>query len=430
MSILSHRIRLYPCNKHKTLCSKSAGVGRFSYNWALDEWNKQYENGEKPNEASLRKQLNSIKDKEFPWMYEVSKCCPQQSIRNLGTAFDRFFKGVSERPKFKKKGVHDSFYLDNLNFKIKGKQIYLAKIGWIRMSEEFRYEDAKLLSATISREADQWYVSISCEVQDSPKQPLLPFDDFAVGEDVGVRCYADSNGDISEVPRSYRTYEKRLKRAQRSLSRKYESAKNAGKQLKDCKNYQKQKQKVAKLHQRISNVRKDWLHKLTTDIVKNNQTIIIEDLNVKGMIKNRRLAKSIQDASFGEFRRQLEYKSVLCGRTLILANRWYPSSKLCSSCHVKTKQKLGLHVRRWTCEHCGAEHDRDVNAAVNLKLDGLHYLASLRSGSSSESACGEFLSLVLFGKLNNTKTPRNPRKRKKQEENGISQCVSTLCRNA
>jgi putative transposase len=420
MTILAHKIRLYPNNKQKTFFSKSCGCRRFAYNWALNEWNEQYKNGHKPNEGELRKQLNTIKKKAFPWMYEVSKCCVQNAIMDLGIAFDRFFDGLAEHPKFKKKFVHDSFTLDNENFKVCGTKIYLAKIGWIRMVEQFKYAGAKLLFVTVSVEAGQWYASITCEIPTRDKQLLLPFEDFVFGIDRGVRSYADSNGKHTDVPRSYRKAEKKLRRSQQSLSRKYEAAKRDKRELKESKNYQKQRVKVARIHKRVHDIREDWLHKFTTDIVRNNQTIVIEDLNVQGMVKNRCLAKSILDAGFGEFKRQLSYKSQWCGRTLIQASRWYASSKICSVCGVKTKQRLPLHVREWKCEHCGATHDRDVNAAVNLKQGGIKCLVLLNAGSSSVSACGEFLPLVLYGNPCDTKAPRKSRKRKKQEINSIS----------
>jgi len=425
MTILAHKIRIYPHKKHQTLCKKSCGCKRFAYNWALNEWNEQYKNGNKPSEGELRKQLNAIKKKQFPWMYEVSKCCVQNAIMDLGIAFKRFFEGIAEYPQFKKKFVHDSFTLDNEKFKICGKKIYLSKIGWIRMAEGFKYLNAKLLSVTVSVEADQWYASIACEIPSQDKQPLLPFEDFVYGVDRGVRYYADSNGQHQAVPRSYRKAEKKLRRVQQSLSRKYEAAKRDKRELKESKNYQKQRVRVARVHKRVRDVRADWLHKLTTDIVRNNQTIVIEDLNVKGMVKNHHLAKSILDAGFGEFKRQIHYKSILYGRTLIQADRWYASSKICSVCGVKTKQRLPLHVREWTCEHCGAVHDRDVNAATNLKLGGIKCLVSQGADSSSVTACGEFLPLVLYGNPCNTKAPRKTRKRKKQEINS----VSTMCRN-
>jgi putative transposase len=393
------------------MLAKSCGTARFSYNWALAEWKRQYDSGEKPSEAKLRKQLNSVKKEQYPWMSEVSERCGKYAIKNLGTAFDRFFKGIAKYPKFKKKFVNDSFTLDYERFSIKGRKITLTMIGEVRLGERLRLE-GKLLWATISREADRWYVSIQVETEDKSK---LPSNGKVIGIDVGVRQYADSNKQFNEVPRAYRKNERKLRRLQQSLSRKKDGSNNRS----------RARVKVARQHTRVKNIRQDWLHKLSTDIIRNNDIIGIEDLNVKGMVRNRRLAKSITDACFGEFRRQLEYKSILYGRTLIQANRWYPSSKICSSCSVKTKQKMSLHVREWTCEQCNTAHDRDINAATNLKQGAIKCLEQLKAGSSSVSACEEFLPLVLDGLPSKMKVPRNARKRKKQEENNIS----AMCRN-
>ena len=400
MIIVGHKIRLYPNRKQKILLAKSCGTARFAYNWALHNWQEQYEAGGKPNEGDLRKHLNSIKREEYPWMLDVSKCCPQRAIQNLGDAFNGFFAGVSEEPTYKKKGIDDKFYLDNISFHLKGKRIHLAKIGNVRIAENLRFE-GKLLSATISRQADQWYVAINVEVEELP-QPSET--NKSIGIDLGVREYVDSDKVHKELPRAYRKAERKLRRLQQNLSRK----------KKGSNNRKKAKVKVAHCHLKVANIRNDWLHKYTTNIIKNNDIIGIEDLSVKGMSKNHHLAKSILDAGFGECKRQLIYKSVFYGRTLIQANRFYPSSKTCSSCNEKTNQKLGLHVRSWTCEHCGAAHDRDENAAINLK-NGALKCAEQNAGSSTASACGEFLPLVLHGSLCNTKAPRKTRKRKKQE---------------
>jgi putative transposase len=348
------------------MLAKSCGTFRFSYTWALAEWKRQYDNGEKPNEAKLRRDLNALKKEQFPWMYEVSKCCPQQAIKDLGTAFKRFFKGLAKYPKFKKKFVNDSFYLDNLNFRLRNNSVYLARIGEVRLGEKLRF-DGKLMAATVSREANQWYISIQVEV---PDRDSLSKTNNVIGIDVGVRQYANSNGKFSEVPRSYRNSERKLRRLQQSLSRKQKGSNNR----------HKARNKVAHCHLIIKNIRQDWLHKLTTDIVKNNDVIGIEDLNVKGMVRNKHLSKSITDSCFGEFRRQIEYKSLLYGRKVVIIPRFYPSSKLCSGCGTKTKS-MPLGVREWKCEECGLHHNRDTNAAINLKV----YAAS-----SVVSACGEF----------------------------------------
>jgi putative transposase len=415
MTILAHTIRLYPNNKQRTLLAKSCGTARFSYNWALAEWGRQYEAGDKPSEAKLRKQLNAIKKEQYPWMSEVSERCAKYAIKNLGVAFDRFFNGLGKYPKFKKKFVNDRFTLDNERFFVKGKKISLTMIGEIRLAEKLRFE-GKLLWATISREADRWYVSIQIETEDKQK---LQQNGKVIGIDVGVRQYANSEKRFNEVPRAYRKSERKLRRLQQSLSRKKDSSSNRN----------KVRIKVARQHAKVKNIRQDWLHKLSTEIIQNNEIIGIEDLNVKGMVRNKHLAKSITDACFGEFRRQLNYKSKWYGRTLVVANRWYASSKICSVCGAKTKQRMSLDVRKWTCEHCGTSHDRDINAAVNLKFYAL--LTQINAVSSTVSACGEFSASDFIADFigDEIKQPQKTRKRKKQEENNVSQCVGTLCRN-
>jgi putative transposase len=387
MPILAHKIRLYPNNKQKTMLAKSCGASRFAYNWALAEWKRQYDNGEKPNETKLRRDLNAIKKEQFPWMYEVSKCCVQQAVKDLGIAFNRFFKGFARYPKFKRKFVNDSFYLDNLNFRLRDDRIHLARIGEIRLGEKLRFE-GKLMAATISREASQWYISIQVEISDiAPLQKTSK----TVGIDVGVRQYADSNGNFYDVPRSYRTSERRLRRLQQSLSRKQKGSRNR----------HKARGKVSRCHLRVKNIRQDWLHKLTSEIIRNNDVIGIEDLNVKGMVRNKHLAKSITDACFGEFRRQIEYKSLLYGRRVVIVPRFYPSSKLCNRCGTKTKS-IPLSIREWTCEKCGTEHHRDTNAAINVKV---------YAESSPVSACGEFSASVDATHSSKDKQPQRSRKK-------------------
>ena len=411
MIILAHKIRLYPNKRQQTMLSKSCGTARFSYNWALSEWKRLYESGENPSEAKLRKQLNSIKKEQYPWMSDVSERCGKYAIKNLGIAFDRLFKGIAKYPKFKKKFVNDSFTLDYERFSVKGNNITLSMIGAVRLGEKLRLE-GKLLWATISREADRWYVSIQVETVDKSK---LSSNGKVIGIDVGVRQYADSNKQFNKVPRAYRKSERKLRRLQQLLSRKKDGSNNRN----------KARVKVARQHARVKNIRQDWLHKLSTDIVRNNEIIGIEDLNVKGMVRNRHLAKSITDACFGEFRRQLEYKSKWYGRIVVPANKWYASSKICSACGVKTKQRMSLDVRKWTCEHCSATHDRDINAAMNLKFYAL--LTQINAESSSVSACGEFSASDFIADFigNEIKQPQKTRKRKKQEENN----VSAMCRN-
>ena len=367
--ILAHKIQLDPNNFQRTYFAKACGVARFAYNWALAEWDRLYKLGEKVSEGELRKRLNAIKRESFPWMLEVTKCAPQLSIMNLGTAFKNFFAGRAKYPIFKKKGQHDSFEISNDQFKVKGSTIRIPGLGWVRMTEELRFV-GKIIAATVSRTADRWFVSIQVEMPE--RAPIHQGKNQAVGVDLGVKNLATlSDGEYVEGPKPHTVLLKRLRRLNRSLSRK----------KKGSRNFTKATKRLARLHARISNIRKDALHKLTTDLTQNYSHIGIENLNVSGMTKNHRLARSINDMGFFEFRRQLEYKSTITGSVIVVADSFYPSSKTCSACGHKIDE-LPLSVRLWTCPECQTEHDRDVNAAINLKNMAV---------SSTVTACGEMV---------------------------------------
>jgi len=353
-----HKIRLEPTVKQFILFNKSAGVARFSYNWALAKWNELYEAGEQTSEISLRKQLNSIKKVDFPWMYEVSKTCPQQAIKNLGDAFGRFFKKKSKYPNFKKRGIHDSFRADNGpgTFSITGNKIKLLKLGIVKLSENLRFT-GKLMSATVSRRAKHWYVSVLIETE---VKPVTHKNQGVVGVDLGIKSLAIlSNGEVFENPKALRRNLCRLKRMQRRVSRKVKGSYNRRKEI----------QKLATLHAKIRFIRQDILHKLTMHLAKDFKTIVIEDLNVKGMVKNHCLAQAISDVGWGEFRRQLVYKCDWYGSELIVADRFFASSKTCSACSFYYGD-LTLDIREWVCPCCGILHDRDGNASQNLKQIG------------------------------------------------------------
>lgn len=373
----AHKIALDPTNVQATGLARGAGTARFAYNWALARWNEQYEARKidpslpAPSQLSLRRELNSIKRAQFPWMLESTKCAPQEAIIALGVAFSNFFAGRAKHPTFKKRGEHDSFRLSVGQFRIEGKRIRVPKIGWIRMREAVRFEGARPVSVTISRTADRWFASIQCEIPDTVSSPS---GGGTVGVDVGVREYVTSDGSRYQVPRYLRSAQDRLRRAQQSLSRKTKGSNNRAKARK----------KLARLHAEVADARRDWLHKLTTELVASHDRIVIEDLNVAGMLKNHHLALSIADASFGEFRRMLEYKTREHGRELVIADRWFPSTKMCSVCGAKTKQHLTLDKREWTCETCHTSHDRDLNAARNLA-------AYDPAASSAVAACGALL---------------------------------------
>lgn len=369
--ILAHRIELVPNARQRQFFAECVGVARFAYNWALDEWEKQYKAGEKPNEAALRRQLNAIKREKYPWMLRVPKSVPQQAIKNLGDAFKRFFRKEASYPQFKKKYHHDSARLDNGpgTFQCQGKRIRLPLIGWVKMREALRFQ-GKALSATISREADRWYVSIAVEVE---KEPPVRESQAAVGVDLGVETAATlSTGEKLQAPKSLAKNLRKLKRLSRWHSRKKPGSHNR----------RKSAMRLARLHRRIASIRRDWLHKTTTMLARNYGIIGIETLNVKGMMANEYLSRAIADIGVYEFKCQLRYKAALYGAVVVEADQWYPSSKTCSCCGHKV-DTLPLSVRRWMCPACGTEHDRDENAAKNLER-----LALATASSAGSYACG------------------------------------------
>ena len=361
MKILrAHKIRLYPNNKQATYFNRACGVSRFAYNWALSEWKRMIEAGEKVNEGILRKQLNAIKREEFPWMLDVTKCAAQLAIKNdLNSAFRNFFAKRAEFPKFHKKGVNDSFALSNDQFIVEGKFVKVPNLGWVRLAEDLRF-DGKIIGATISRTADKWYISIQVEFETELTQIS---ENQAVGVDLGVSTLATlSDGKKFTGTKASKKYEDKLRRLNQELSRR----KGAKKGEKQSNNFKKTKRKLSRLYAKTANIRADDSHKLTTELTQNYSLIGIEDLNVKGMMSNHKLARSVADMSFFEFRRQMDYKSETTNSKIIIADRWFASSKICSSCGEK-KAELTLSERTYICEMCGFICDRDINAAINLK---------------------------------------------------------------
>ena len=351
----SHKIALQPTADQEQQFRRAAGVARFTWNWALAEWNRRYKAGEKPTAAKLKKHFNAIKGEQFPWVYESPRDANAQPFANLGKAFRRFFNKEAKRPRFKKKDkCRDAFYVANDKFHVGGKTLTLPRIGKVRMREALRFE-GKILSATVSRTAQRWFVAISVETDvatvASENQAGV------VGVDLGVRNLATLNdGTTVEGPKPLRSALKRLARLNRSLGRK----------TRGSRNWAKTKLRVARCHARMANVRQDALHKLTTHLVQTYGCVVIEDLNVKGMMRNRKLSRVISDMGFGEFRRQLDYKREASSTDLVIADRWYPSSKLCRVCNG-LHETLTLRDRIFACSFCGHVEDRDLNAARNLE---------------------------------------------------------------
>jgi putative transposase len=352
----THKIALDPTIRQEAYFRRCCGVARFTFNWALSEWKKQYAAGGKPSGSSLKKQFNALRHIDFPWTGEVLRDATAQPFVNVQRAYQNFFEKRGKYPKFKKKGIHDSFYVANDKFNIDGNSIQIPRIGWVKMHESLRFE-GKILSAVVSRTAHRWFVAIAVDV---PKILTTSENQAVVGVDLGIKSLATlSTGEKFEAPRPLKKSLQKLQRLSRQLSRKQRGSNRRW----------KAKQKVARLHYRLACVRNDALHKLTTGLVARFGVVVIEDLNVRGMVQNRHLSRAIADVGFGEFRRQLEYKMAASGGRLVVADRWYPSSKTCSNCGFKL-DILSLGTREWACPACGISHDRDINAAINLEKLG------------------------------------------------------------
>lgn len=356
----------------------NCGASRWAFNWALTKKKEAFEKKKKiPNNIELHRELNKLKGTEaLPWGYEVSKVAFQSGLINCDRAFQNFFsrckkkvKGKKGFPKFKsKKNPVQSFKLDGSIYLTDKNHIKLPRIGEVKLKESgYIPTNAEIKSVTVSGKSEKWFVS--CLLENKTKLPLKPANKV-VGVDLGIKTLATcSDGTIYENPKALKKNLKKLKHKQRQLSKK----------KKVSKNYTKAKKKLAKLHFKISNIRKDALHKATTKIVNDNQVIVLEDLSISNMMKNHKLAQSIGDASFYAFRRMIEYKAKWNGRTVIIANRFYPSSKLD---HKSGKINNLLTLADRTIIHDdGTTTDRDYNASINLKN---YYLNNLHTASSAE----------------------------------------------
>ena len=345
--------------------AQHAGYARWVWNWALSLWNEAYKAGLKPSAHKLKKFYTNEVKPLYPWMTSLSSRVYQFVFMHLGEAFSRFFQGTAQYPKFKKKGRNDSFTLDNCGklMEFSGRRLKLPFIGWVSTYEPLPEIQTKRV--TISRVADSWYISVAYEFEAEHTVKSRQY----LGVDVGVKVLATcSDGTVFPNPRAYKQAQKKLGRLQRELSRRHNGSNNRN----------KTKRKLAKVHQRITNIRKDTIHKLTSWVCKNHAVIGLEDLNVSGLLKNHKLAGAIADSGFYEIRRQLEYKSEWYGCQLVFAERFYPSTQTCSSCgHI---QKMPLKERVFNCEACGQLKDRDHNASLNLE-----HLAE----GFSVIACGE-----------------------------------------
>ena len=357
------RIRLYPTDHQAQALAVQFGCARWAWNNALAETGKLYlATGKGLNYHAMSMRLPKLKQ-EFEWLGDADSQALQQSLQNLSRAFENFFQKRGKYPRFKSKHGRQSIQYPQ-RVKLEGSRVYLPKVGWVECVVH-REIIGTFKTVTISRNAcGQFHAAILTD--NGEPMPAVSTDGKAIGIDVGLTHLAiTSDGSKFENPRHLRKAEKNLKRKQRKLSRKKKGSNRRN----------KARRLVARAHERVAAARKDHLHKLSRQIVNENQVIVVEDLNVKGIMANHRLAKATADAGWGTFTRFLEYKAARAGKAFIKCDRWYPSSKACSECG-SICDKMPLDVRTWTCAHCGTHHDRDINAAINIRDEGVRILAA------------------------------------------------------
>jgi len=406
----AYKLELSPSDKQRTDLFKFAGTSRWAWNWGLADRNFRYRNHSGVDRYTTainqNKEIVKLKHSSEPWLKEISKTVPQDALRDLEQAFKDFFKRTHGFPKFKKKGVHDSFRLTSTvrihehgfhkKCKLRGAKnhscsktciqkftapcIQLPKLGKIRLKEVPDLDEtATISSATVSREADRWFVSLT--VTEELEEPGIRKGE-CIGVDAGLKhSFVTSDGKKYDNRRFLRRKLRKLRTLTKELHRREKGSKNR----------QRSRTKIAKQHWKIKNLRSDFLHQITTTLAKNHRIVVIEDLNIKAMMKNRKLSRAIADVGWGEFRRQLKYKCDWYGSTLVEAPRFFPSSKLCSNCEC-VKKDLTLAERVYECNNCGISLDRDHNAALNLKKYGTMYARDgtvAASWAETLNACGD-----------------------------------------
>ncbi|MCJ0560584.1 IS200/IS605 family element RNA-guided endonuclease TnpB [Enterococcus cecorum] len=369
----AYKFRIYPTEEQKIFFAKTFGCVRKVYNLMLNDRKKAYEEVKNDPSKKMTFPTPAKYKEEFPFLKEVDSLALANAQLHLDKAYKNFFRNKSVGfPRFKsKKNPVQSYTTNNQNGTvalIDNKFIKVPKLKSLIRIKLHRQPKGMIKSAIVSRHASgKYYISLLCKEEINE----LPKTNSAIGIDLGITDFAIlSDGQKIDNNRLTSKMEKKLKREQRKLSKRALLAKNKGIPLSEAKNYQKQKRKVARLHEKVMNQRTDFLNKLSTEIIKNHDIICIEDLNVKGMLRNHKLARSISDVSWSSFVAKLQYKADWYGREIIKVDTWFPSSQICSECGHKDGKK-SLDIREWTCPICHTHHDRDINASINILTEGL-----------------------------------------------------------